>query len=151
MGREDVRALGEEVGRRVVARARAAGPVLEAGLDELDADQEHGGTGDDGREDLEHDLGRYEGDEDFEEGAACGGADDGAVALRARKLVPFVVCGAEPVGVHLRQSSLCDGEDGERSSDDGNQTGADIVSLVRSEVVPMRATFICVCIFRSDT
>ena len=55
--------LGEGVG--VGAGTGTTSPVLEAGLDQADADEHDGGAGDDGREHAQHVLGRQEGKQHF--------------------------------------------------------------------------------------
>lgn len=109
------------------AAAGAAGPVLEAGLDERDADESDGGAGDErGEEFLE--VGRAgEGQGDFEEGAHAGGAEEGAVALGAGELGAVGGGGAVACFVHLGESAGGDGDDGEASADDGDEAGADVV------------------------
>ncbi|KAJ6437407.1 hypothetical protein O9K51_09963 [Purpureocillium lavendulum] len=86
--RVDVGAQGEEGGGlagrgRVGAGAAAAHPVLEAALDEVDADEHDGRARDDGREHVEQYARRQERDEDLGERAHRRRADDGAVPVPA--------------------------------------------------------------------
>ena len=132
MGCADVGTLLEEINSRggTGARPRAAEPVLEAALDELDADEHDGGTRDDGREHAQQDAGRDEGQEDLEKGADGAGSQDGAVAAWAGEIGAGVwVDGAVAVGVHLSQGALGDGDDGEGDADDGEEAGSDVIAV----------------------
>lgn len=124
-GGVDVGAEGEETCLGpAFAVVRAAGPVREAGSDELDADEEDGGARDEGREDALEELGRGERHEDFEQGADALSAEDGAVALGAGQGVAVGVRRAVAVGVHLAKGAGGDGNGGEGGTDDGDQASA---------------------------
>lgn len=130
VGGGDVRALGEEArGADVGAGAGAAGPVHEAGLDQVDSDEHDGRAGDDWWEDAEEDPGRHEGDEDFDQGAAGGGSEDGAVGIGAGQEGAVLGDGAEAVGVHLLEAARGNRDDGERDADDGDEAGSDVVAV----------------------
>lgn len=82
--RGDVGACSEErswvlVGTETVT----TGPVLEPGLDQVDTDEHNGGSSDDWGEDAEHDLGRHERNENFDQSAEGGSSEDGTVGVRA--------------------------------------------------------------------
>lgn len=126
----DIRATGEELSwLSRGAQARATSPVLKAGLDQTDTDEHDRGTGDDGSEDAEHDLWREEGDQDFNEGAHSGCADDSTVAFGAGEWRAILGGRAVPIGVHLGEGALCNGDDGERDTNDGDQARADVVTM----------------------
>ena len=114
-------------GRPRHTAARAARPVLEAGLNKRDADEGDGGAGDERREELLQVFGGGEREDDFEEGAAAGGAEEGAVALGAGQLRPVRRLGAVPRGVHLGEGASGDGDDGEAGAHHGDQACADVV------------------------
>lgn len=123
------RELGERVG--VSAGAGTAGPVLEAGLDQADADEHNGGAGDNGREHAQHVLGRQEREQDFEQGADGSCAEDGSVTVGTRQTGAVFGDGAHAVGVHLVEATDGHGDDGEGDADDGDQTGAEVVGRLQ--------------------
>ena len=130
MRRPDFRAdgVGPAAGPGDAARgAGPAGPVLEAALDEGDADEHHRGAGDERGEDAPQDRRFGEGEADLEQGAQAGGSQEGAVPLGAGQLAPVRGRGAEPRRVHLRKGPRGDGDDGEARPDDGDQPGPDVV------------------------
>lgn len=124
----DVGAQGEEFeGVRVGTQASAAGPVLEAGRDQVDADEHDGRARHDGREDAQDELGRHERDEDLEQGADGGGAKDGAVGVGTRQRRAIGGGRAEAVGIHLRKGPRRYRDDGEGDPHDGDEARADVI------------------------
>lgn len=87
------------------AASASAGPVHERGLDQLDTDEHDGGAGDEGREELLEDLGRHEGQDDFEKGAERRRAEDCTVASRARQLGAIRRHGTIASGIHLGEAT----------------------------------------------
>lgn len=66
----------------------------------------------DGGKYLQHDLRRYERDENLDEGADGRRPEKRSVGVRAGQLVAVGVGGAEAVGVHLRKGTEGNGDDG---------------------------------------
>ena len=88
----DGRAELENAGLRPgLAVSTAAGPVLEARLDQLDADEHDGGTGDEGWEDLLQVLGGSEGHEDFKKSADSCSSENRTITVRAGEWVAIRV------------------------------------------------------------
>jgi len=129
MRRQNVGAKGEErSGFRISAGPGTTGPVLEPGLDQLDADEHDGRSGDEWREDLQKDPGRGEGEQDFEQCAYSSRSDNGAIGLRARQWVSACIRWAKAVCIHLLEAAACNGDDGEGDSNHGDEAGTDVVS-----------------------
>lgn len=125
----DGRARGEyAIGWSFSTRSCTPGPVLKATLNEADPDEHDSGTSDDGREDLEHDLGWEERDEDFKQSTYSGRAEDGSITLRAGQLVTICICWAEAIVVHLGKGTSGNRNDGERNSHDRNEAGTNVVT-----------------------
>jgi len=119
--------LEEAGGRTRFAVSRAARPVLEPRLDEFDADEEDGGTGDERGKDLFEDAWAGKGHGNLEEGAACGCAEDGPVAIGAGQFCA-VSCGwTVSRCIHLGECASGNGNGGEGGSDDRDQARADVV------------------------
>lgn len=124
----DVRTQLEEAGSRSAgAVVGAAGPVLEARLDEVDADEHDGGTGDQWREDAFEDAWRRKGHEDFDQRADALRAQDGAVAVRTGEFGSVGGGGTEACVVHLREGTGCDGDGRKRRADDADESRSDVV------------------------
>lgn len=90
-------------------------------------DEGDGGAGDDGREDLLEVARLREAHEDLKQGGNAGGAEQGAVAVRAGQGVAGRVRGAEAGGVHLLEGARGHGNGGKGGADDGDEAGANVV------------------------
>lgn len=101
--------------------------VLETRLDQGDSDQEDDGAGDDRREEALQDLGRHEGEGDFQETTDAGGGDHGTVTVGTGKLGAVGGGWTEAGLVHHREALGDDGDGGEGGSHDGKQARADVV------------------------
>lgn len=119
--------LEEAFGGTTGAKTTATSPVHEAGLDQMHTDENDGGTGDDGREDLLQSFGRDERDQDFRQGAESTGADERTVRVGARQTVAVRVQLTRSIGIHLRKCTSSDGDDGEGRSHDGDQARSEVV------------------------
>ena len=101
--------------------------VLEAGLDQGDSDQENDRTGDDRRKETLQDLGRHEGESDFQKTTHTRGGNDCTVTVGTGKL--STVCGGwTEAGLVHHWETLGDNGDGRKGgTDNGKQACADVV------------------------
>lgn len=103
-------------------------PIFETALNQTNADQHHRGTSHNRRKYAQHGFGRDERNQHLEQRADRRGTDEGAVAIGTGQLGPVGGSGAEAICIHLGEGVRGDGDRCERDADDGDDTGAEIVS-----------------------
>lgn len=110
MGCIDVWTVCEEAGGggRVGTGATAAHPVLEAALDKVHANEHYSWACDNGRTEAQQDARWDKGDEDLDQGADGGCADEGAVSAGTRKMGAVVSGRTVSVCIHLLKRALGD-------------------------------------------
>lgn len=96
-------------------------------MHQLNANEHDGRARDEGWEDLLENSGRGEGHADFQESAACCSAENRAVTIWTGELLASWGRWAVSCCVHLAQGACCNRNCGETGTDDGDQTGADVV------------------------